>query len=105
MNDTTVVRRSSVPLTAAVEGEVVMFHPHRGAYFSLGDVGSRIWEIVAAPSSLAAITTTLLQEFKVEPGVCRAQVEAFVVELEDAGIVELDHGAGSALESARTSRK
>lgn len=89
MTSDTVVWRAGLPLSAQVDGEIVMFHPDSGAYFSLGEVGSRIWELIDAPSSIAALCTRLVDEYEVEPDRCRAEVEAFVAELRDAGLVEL----------------
>lgn len=89
MTSETVVQRGTLPLAAAVDGEVVMFHPDRGAYFSLGDVGSRVWELVEQPIALAALCETLSQEYDVEPARCRAEIETFVGQLHEAGLVEL----------------
>jgi PqqD family protein of HPr-rel-A system len=89
VDDDTVVQRSSAPLAAAVDGEIVMFHPDRGAYFGLVDVGTRIWELIEEPASLGAITTRLLAEYEVDPAACRSEAEAFLSQLADAGLVEL----------------
>lgn len=89
MNDTSVIERGDVALDAAVDGEVVMFHPERGAYFSLGDVGSRIWELVERPIALTDLCATLVAEYDVEPDRCRAEVESFVTSLEGAGLVTI----------------
>ena len=89
MDDATMVRRSGAPLSTPVEGEIVMFHPDRGAYFRLGDVAMRIWELIETPTSVAAIVATLVGEYSVEPGVCRDEVAAFVTEMQGAGLVEL----------------
>ena len=66
-----------------------MFHPDRGAYFVAREVGSRVWELVAQPITLDALCGVLMEEYDVEPSRCRAEVEAFVVQLNDAGLVEL----------------
>ena len=85
-----VIQRSTLPLSAAVDGDIVMFHPDRGAYFTAaGEVGSRVWELVAQPISLEALCTTLTEEYDIEPARCRAEVETFVSQLHDAGLVEL----------------
>ena len=66
-----------------------MFHPDRGAYFSSGEVGLRVWELVAEPMSLEELCGTLTEEYDVEPARCRVEVEAFVSQLQDAGLVEV----------------
>ena len=83
------IQRSGLPLSAAVDGEVVMFHPERGAYFSLGDVGSRVWELVEQPVTMDEVCRILVEEYDVDPETCRTEVEAFVSQLLEAGLVEL----------------
>ena len=89
MTGDSIVQRATLPLSAAVDGEIVMFHPDRGAYFSLGDVGSRVWELVEKPISVVELCDTLSEEYDVEPERCRVEIEAFVAQLHDAGLVEL----------------
>lgn len=89
MMSDTIVRRSTLPLSAAVDGEVVMFHPDRGAYFSLGDVGSRIWELVAEAKTIDTLCGILTEEYDVEPARCRTELVSFIGELHAAGLVEL----------------
>ena len=84
-----VIQRGTLPLSAAVDGDIVMFHPDRGAYFTAGEVGSRVWELVAEPISLEDLCTTLTEEYDVEPARCRAEVEKFVSQLHEVGLVEL----------------
>ena len=84
-----VIKRGTLPLSAAVDGDIVMFHPDRGAYFSSGDVGLRVWELVEEPTSLEDLCRKLTEEYDVEPARCRAEVEEFVSQLQDAGLVEV----------------
>lgn len=84
-----VIQRSTLPLSAAVDDDIVMFHPDRGAYFAAREVGSRVWELVEQPISLEELCRTLTEEYDVEPSRCRAEIEAFVSQLHDAGLVEL----------------
>ena len=84
---TAVVRRAE-PLTADVHGETVMFHPEAGSYFALGDVGTRVWDLLAEPRSVIQICDALRAEFDVDPETCRAQVLEFVTEMHEKQLVE-----------------
>jgi hypothetical protein len=88
--DGALVRRRGQPLTAEVDGETVMFDPARGAYFSLGTVGSRVWALLEAPHTMGDLCTRLRAEFDVDELACRHEVNAFVQQLLDADLVELD---------------
>jgi hypothetical protein len=51
-----------------VEGEVVLLNITTGQYYSLNEVGSRVWALLPASGiSLEALRTALLQEFDADP--------------------------------------
>ena len=60
-----------------------------GLYVSLGGVGSRIWEIIVNPTSIAGIVDLVAAEHDVTASRCEADVIAFVERLHEAGLVEL----------------
>jgi hypothetical protein len=89
VSDTSTVVRSSEPLTAAVDGEIVMLSPAQGAYYGLNGVGSRIWELLARPSTVDGVCATLTAEFDVDDAACRTAVLAFLDDLRQAGLVQV----------------
>ncbi len=88
LEDSAILVRRGEPLTAEVDGEVVMFHPTDGTYFALGQVGSRVWELLEAPIPLGDLLSRLGREFDVDEPTCRADVQAFLAELQEAELVE-----------------
>ncbi len=80
--------RGTQPMTREVEGEVVMFHPERGEYFALGEVGSRIWVLLEQPGTVTELCDRLRREFDIDDDTCRLQVQAFLDELAAAGLVK-----------------
>ena len=81
--------RSSGPLFSEIDGEVVMVNLDTGAYYALGVVGSRVWELLEAPHDLDGLCAALRGEFDVDAESCHAQVSVFLDELRQAGLVEL----------------
>ena len=77
-------------LSAKVGDELVMMSAEKGNYIGLSEVGARVWEIIETPSELDAVCAQLEQEYEVEPGVCRAEVEVFLNELVKHGAIALD---------------
>ena len=82
------LRRREEPLTAELDGEIVMLDPEQGSYFSLGIVGSRVWELLSSPSSVGAICQLLVTEFDIDERTCRSEVDDFVDQLLEANLVE-----------------
>ena len=82
--------RSSAPLTAAVDGEVVMLDPATSRYYGLEGVAARIWDLYEAPHSVDELVVALRAEFDVDEPTCRTEVLAFAGELEAAGLIQPD---------------
>lgn len=85
-----IVRRQGDWLAAKVGEELVMMSAEMGNYLGLTAVGARVWELIEAPRSLAEICARLESEFDVTPEICRAEVEAFLIDLEKHGAVALE---------------
>jgi hypothetical protein len=86
------VARSVEPVDAEVDGAVVMMSLRRGKYYGLDGVGSRIWQLLAAPIEVGALCTALEQEFDVDPDRCEADVIEFLEGLEREGLIEVRDG-------------
>ena len=89
ISDDALLQRRKEPLTAELDGEVVMLDPDKGSYFSLNPVGSRVWELLADPRSVNEICDTLMGEFEVDEQACRQEVRALLDQLVEAELVEV----------------
>ncbi|CAM4281005.1 lasso peptide biosynthesis PqqD family chaperone [Paenibacillus tarimensis] len=76
-------------LVTDMDGEKVMMSIANGKYYSLGEVGSRIWELAATPVSMEDIISTLLEEYEVDPAACRTEVAAFLEQLRREGLIQI----------------
>jgi hypothetical protein len=84
-----VLARRPDPLTAPVDGELVMLDTRKSLYFGLDHVGRRVWELLAEPQSVAALCGTLEREFDVTRETCRTDVVAFLERLREQDLVEV----------------
>jgi hypothetical protein len=84
------VRKQGDWLAAKVGDELVMMSAEKGNYIGLSEVGARIWELIDTPQDVDVVCAQLVDEFEVEPEVCRAEVETFLNELVSHGAVALD---------------
>jgi hypothetical protein len=85
----TVIARRPDPLTAPVDGELVMLDPRKSVYFGLDRIGHRIWDLLERPQSIGELCGTLEREFEVSPETCQADVLAFVDRMAQADLVEV----------------
>ena len=82
-----IVAKSPKTAWQIIEGEAVLLSMDTKVLRGLNPVGSRIWELIDGQRSLEEITGVIVQEFEVAPGVAVQDVQAFIQELLDRGLV------------------
>lgn len=75
-------------ITADMDGETVMMGVAQGAYFGLGGIGSRVWELLAQPMTMAQLVEAVCAEYAVDEATCRADVQQFLDALAAQGLVQ-----------------
>jgi len=83
----TVVRQNPEPVAVDVDQSVVMMSVEREKYYSLDGVGVRIWQLLAAPRSIAEVCDVLLDEYAIEADECRREVLEYLDRLAAEGLV------------------
>ena len=75
-------------VAAAQGGRTVLLDVERGRYYTLDEVGGRIWGMLGEGAALAAIVDALRREYDVEESRVEADVAGLFTQLRDAGLVE-----------------
>ena len=57
-------------------------------YLGLDDVGQRVWDLLATPTTLDALVDRLTGEYDVEPARCRSDVARFIDALAQHKLVQ-----------------
>jgi Coenzyme PQQ synthesis protein D (PqqD) len=76
-------------MSADLDGEAVVLSIDNGKYYSMNEVGSRIWALVQRPIAVAALIDLLVGEFEVERTVCEQEVLEFLRDLHADGLVRI----------------
>ncbi|MEO8077013.1 MAG: PqqD family protein [Acidobacteriota bacterium] len=71
-----------------VNGEVVILSIEAGHFFHLNPTGSRIWNLLDGPMTVAALSATMAERFAVGADECRRDVTEFVEAMLDKGLLE-----------------
>lgn len=82
-------RAPDVVWRAADESTVLLLNPADGQYFTLDEVGARIWDLVDGTRSAAEIAETVAAEYDADPATIHADVLELLAELRDEGLVDL----------------
>jgi Coenzyme PQQ synthesis protein D (PqqD) len=71
-----------------VEGETVLLDLESEHYFSLDEVGARVWALLGEhDGNVEAIVAAMLAEFDVDEQTLRRDVDALIAQLRSAGLV------------------
>jgi hypothetical protein len=76
-------------LVRELAGESVLLDLESEAYFGLDEVGTQMWEALTVQPSVDAALRALLQTYDVPPNELRDDLERFVGELAQAGLVDV----------------
>lgn len=71
-----------------VDGEGVVLHFKTGAYYSLNEVGLKIWELCDGKKSVQDIQSAVTSQYKGERGRVERDVDRFVRQLYKEKLIE-----------------
>ena len=83
------VQRVGEWVHAQVGTDRVMMNVSSGSYLGLTSVGARIWDLLERVTTLDGICDELVRQYDVERETCRAEVQAFLAELANAGALAI----------------
>ena len=93
--DTTIVVRTPEQVCSEMGGEVIIFSPKSGEYYSLDAVGAKIWALVEKPISVSDISAAIYKEYDVQLEKCDRDVHNFIEGLKAAGLVQINERTAS----------
>lgn len=85
--DTRVVASDAL-VSCDLAGEAVILSLRTELYYALDPVGTRVWELVQEPRTVAEVRDALLAEYDVEPARCEADLLALLGDLATHGLVD-----------------
>ena len=84
------VTRSPDALAAEVGDEIVLLNMATGYFHQLNAMGSYLWNRLDEPLTVSELCRSALDDFEAEAEVCRRDVDGFLQELQEAGLVEIE---------------
>ena len=89
LNLETKLKRSSEPLQAGLDDEVVMMSVEKGSYYSLDPVGAAIWSLLEDPVRVSDLIDKLLEMYDADPEVCQKETVQFLDSMLKEDLVEI----------------
>src|SRR5688572_26551224 len=82
-----IIRRESIPQARLSDNNVVLLNAERGNYYSLDQTGLRIWELLAAETTVTELCEHLSKEYNITPADCLADTMSFCQKLRDENLI------------------
>jgi hypothetical protein len=82
-------KNADVICLSLADDTYVLMGPDSTRYHALGEIGSRIWEMVGEGNSDDDIVTALTSEYDVDFETCQKEVRDFLSQLSDFGFIVL----------------
>ena len=89
INNQVTILRSTKPVETTVGSEVVLMTLDTGECLGLGDTGSEVWRLLAKPTQLGPLVTTLSETYEAPPGVIEQDVIELLEQMLDRNLIEL----------------
>ncbi|TYL36442.1 PqqD family protein [Natronococcus pandeyae] len=87
-SDTATVVAAPEQISTTLDEEEVILHLDSNTYFGLNEVGTRIWELVQEPRTVAEVCDAIVTEYDVDPARCESDVRVFLDRLAEADLIE-----------------
>lgn len=81
-------RRRDDILVQGAGDTLILLTPDSGDYFTLNDVGGRIWELADGTRTVTEIAQTLSDEYEAPPEVIEPDALEVLTELAEAGLLD-----------------
>ncbi|MBO6700904.1 MAG: PqqD family protein [Pseudomonadales bacterium] len=83
-------RASQDAIGQEVRGETVILDLASEEYFSLNEVGTRVWQLIQEPMSLNSLRSQLLEEFDVDESTLESDLAELIDVLTREGLVSIE---------------
>ena len=77
-------------LSTELDQETVLMSIDAGAYYGLEGPARSIWEILETPLTFSALVDRLVEEYQVSPETCAADLEGFLSEMVQEGLLRVE---------------
>ena len=74
-------------------GEAVILGLESGQYYSLNDVGTRIWDLVQLPTAVIELRDRIVAEYDVEFERCEQDILEVLEDMASEGLIEVSGGS------------
>ena len=76
-------------VSCGLAAETAILHVKSGIYYTLDPVGTRIWNLIQQPASIAVIRDTIVSEYDVTTDRCEADLFRLLDDLQREALIQV----------------
>lgn len=73
--------------SSEIDGEAIMMNIENNAYYSMGEIGNRVWQLLDNPTTIKDICEQLTQEYDVSMEQCQKDIITFLNQLLENNLI------------------
>jgi hypothetical protein len=85
------IRRKESYVDTELDEEVILMHVSSGQIFGMDETARQIWKLLAEPITFGHLVDALLEKFEIERGTCEKDVSAFLGDLQNRGLIDIEN--------------
>ncbi len=85
-----IISRADGKISTEIDGETVILDMESGVYVGLDDIGTSIWSLIKEGILLENLLNEFLLEYEVESQQCLDDLQEFLSELVDGGLIKVN---------------
>jgi hypothetical protein len=93
ISEVTVVVAGRDQFSCPLGDSIVLLDLKAGLYFSLDNVGARVWQLLQQPRTVAEVRQTIVDEFDVSPDRCERDLAVLLQDLAERNLIEIRDAA------------
>ena len=91
INRQSIVSPSEDQVSCRLDGEAALLQMSEGVYYSLDEMGARIWDEMQEPISIEELRDRIVREYHVDLDRCERDLIEFVRAMVAAGLIRVSH--------------
>jgi hypothetical protein len=93
LSDPSVVVATKDHVACPLGDDIVILDLKAGLYFSLDNVGAKVWQLIQQPRTVSDLREAILEAFEVAADVCQQDLVALLRELSARNLIEIRNAA------------
>ena len=100
ISEESIVSAGAGVVSCDLVGSAALLNMRSNIYYTLNEIGSRIWDLIQQPKSVSAICIEVLARYDVDSKRCHDDVISLLRVLNDAGLIEIVEGVADKVPGA-----